>query len=162
MSLNFDFKKDDIFDLAGKITAHSYRIEKANINKLFKNINPLDYEIISILARESEKNETGKKFYLSDMSEQIGLPISRVSRIVRRLYDKKLVDWKHDGDGNEGTYICITDGGLTAARDQHERLEKFYIGVVEEFGRDRFLSHLHEMAELDGIMQKRLEDYPED
>lgn len=152
--------KKDILDIANEITVHSYRMGKTNMDKLFININPLDYEIITILSKHSP-NETEEKFYLADIAEKVKLPVSKVSKVVRLLADRNLVIWQHDGNGEDGTYIQITKQGNEAVKAQQEILRNFYTNVIDSFGREKFLTHLQETIELDNLMQKELGTYEE-
>lgn len=155
-------KPNDIIEAANEITIHSYRMGKTNMEKIFRNINPLDYEIISVLAKKSSSADGQDKFYLSDISEKIQIPIGKVSKIVRLLDERHFVKWQHDGDGNEGTYIQITEKGLEAVKQQQEKLRDFYTNIINKFGRERFLAHLHEMIELDNIMQNEIKKYEDE
>lgn len=83
----------DILDIANEITVHIYRMGKTNMERLFKNINPLDYEIINMLSKNSMDENGDGKLYLADIAEKVKLPISRVSKIIRLLSDRKLVLW---------------------------------------------------------------------
>ena len=156
MQIQFNANSSDIIDIANEITIHSYRMGKTNMEKLFKEISPLDYEIISILEKNTNSPDGNDKFYLSDIAERMDLPISRVSRLVRMLNDRHLVTWQHDGDGNDGTYIQITEKGIGAVKAQQDKLRNFYTNVIDKFGKERFLAYLQEMIELDDIMQKEI------
>lgn len=151
----------DILDIANEITVHIYRMGKTNMERLFKNINPLDYEIINMLSKNSTNENGDGKFYLADIAEKVKLPISRVSKIIRLLSNRKLVLWQHDGDGADGTYVQITDKGMKEVKAQQTVLRNFYTEVIKDFGKERFLAHLYETTELDSLMQRKLDAFGE-
>lgn len=156
MEKEFNSRPGDIIDIANEITVHSYRMGKTNTEKLFKNISPLDYEIISILAKKYASDGKNSKIYLADIAKQMNLSIIRVSRLVRSLSEKKFVIWQHDGAGDAGTYIQITEKGMETVKAQQDILRSFYTNVIDKFGKERFVAQLKEMAELDRIMQNEI------
>ena len=101
----------EVAELANEITFQNYRWNRVDMHKLFQNMSSIDYSIVWILSRHMEGKEENKKLYLKEISEQLKLPIPKVSKLVQSLQDKGLVYWRHDGKGEEGTYIQITEAG---------------------------------------------------
>ncbi len=144
--------QSDMVALANEMTLRSFRWNQMNLQKIFQNMSSLDYTAMWILSRHIEEEEKSRKIYLKDISEKMELPMPRVSAMVRELQDRGLVYWKHDGKGENGTYIQITEHGMEKALEQQDKLKDFYKKVVEKFGKERFVELLGEMAELEDIM----------
>lgn len=142
--------------LANEMTLRSYRWSRVNMRKLFQNMSIADYTAIWTLSKHIEEEEH-PKIYLKDISEKLKLPMPRVSAMARGLQEKGLVHWKHDGKGEKGTYIQITENGLQQAKEQQERIKEFYQTVIEQFGKERFIRLLQEMGELEEIMSQEME-----
>lgn len=157
--------QSDMVALANEMTLRSFRWNQMNLQKIFQNMSSLDYTAMWILSRHIEEEEKSRKIYLKDISEKMELPMPRVSAMVRELQDRGLVYWKHDGKGENGTYIQITEHGMEKALEQQDKLKDFYKKVVEKFGKERFVELLGEMAELEDIMNceiNKIDEAPSD
>ena len=149
----------EVAELANEITFQNYRWNRVDMHKLFQNMSSIDYSIVWILSRHMEGKEENKKLYLKEISEQLKLPIPKVSKLVQSLQDKGLVYWRHDGKGEEGTYIQITEAGIRRAVAQQEKLQGFYNKVIQQFGKERFEQLIEEMKELEDIMNQEIANY---
>lgn len=146
----------DILDIAAALTLHSYSIHRLGMQNLFQKMAAEDYVTLSRLVRAMKEGECDR-LYLSQISQELGLPIGRVSRTVRLLKERGLVLWTHDGTGSDGTYIQITDNGLALLKEQQEALARFYADVIGRFGKERFMHLLEELDELEKTMNGQTE-----
>ena len=80
------------------------------------------------------------------------LTIRQTSKIVSGLKEQGLVQWSHDGDGNEGTYVTITEQGRNLLKQQQAVYKEFYGHVIEKFGKDHLIELLNLMKQLETIM----------
>ncbi len=147
----------DLGTLANEMTYRKYLLEKIDMKKLFRNISIMDYNAMqAILKYNAGKDDTGR-IYLRELAEYLKVPINRVSRMIGSLQESGMVKWKHDGRGEQGTYIEITDRGMEAVRSQHDILKHFYGRVITRYGNDKFVQMLEMVTELEGIMTEELE-----
>lgn len=150
--------KKDLTTLANEITYRKYLLEKVNVKKLFSGISVLDYNAMQAILRFNEKKENvTDRIYLRELSEELKIPISRVSQMIGRLQENGMVRWKHEGKGEQGTYIEITDRGVEAVKKQQDILKSFYGTVVTRYGIDKFVQMLDMVTELENIMTDELE-----
>lgn len=150
--------KKDLTTLANEITYRKYLLEKVNVKKLFSGISVLDYNAMQAILRFNEKKENvSDRIYLRELSEELKIPISKVSQMIGRLQENGMVRWKHEGKGEQGTYIEITDRGVEAVRKQQDILKNFYGTVVTRYGVDKFVQMLDMVTELEDIMTDELE-----
>ena len=84
--------------------------------------------------------------------------MGKVSKIVKELQDRGLVKWKHDGAGENGTYIVITENGISSAIEQQKILENFYKSIIEQYGEERFINLLGQIAELEEVMNRVIDE----
>lgn len=138
-------------------TISSFSSEKMNLQKLFHKVSVLDYAIMWFLSDKVSVTEQNQKFYLKDLAQMTGMPMYIVTDMVKKLQEKNFVIWKHDGCGENGTYIQITDSGIQAISEQQSILKSFHANVLDQFGRERFLALLREMAALEDIMNREIE-----
>lgn len=161
---NIKNKNTDMISLANEITLRSYSINRVNVQKLFGKLSVTDYAAMWILSRDMEDAEENKKIYLADISQKLKLPIEMVSKVVKALQERGLITWNHDGIGEDGTYIQVTEKGIKLAIEQQEILKGFYKNVVDKFGKEHFVEFLKQVAELDSIMYEEInkEEYSHD
>ncbi|MGN1403344.1 MAG: hypothetical protein ACI4XB_03375 [Ruminococcus sp.] len=131
--------------------------ETINIQKLFHKVSVLDYAIMWFLSDKVKSNEENQKFYLKDLAQAAGVPMHIVTEMVRQLQGKGLVEWKHDGSGEDGTYIQVTANGLRAVLEQRDILVGFHTNVIEQFGHERFLKLLSEMSAFEEMVNSEIE-----
>lgn len=150
-------KENTIPAVSGTAKLSRISHEKINIQKLFHKVSVLDYAIMWFLSDKVNKTEENQKFYLKDLSQAAGIPMRMATDMARKLQDKGLVEWTHDGGGESGTYIQITSAGMQAVLEQSDILTNFHINLVEQFGYERFLNLLSEMSAFEEIMNKEIE-----
>lgn len=149
----------DLTTLANEITYRKYLLEKVNVKKLFSEITVLNYNAMqSILRFNKKKENVTDRIYLRELSEELKIPISKVSKMISELQENGMVRWKHEGKGEQGTYIEITDRGIAAVKKQQDILKAFYGTVVTRYGTDKFVQMLDMVKELEDIMSEELEN----
>lgn len=145
--------KNDIAKYAYDLTYHRYLMNRGKARNLFVELEVSEYIALHSIARvASGKNDMSNKTYLGDLSEQLEMSIPNVSKMITRLKDRGLVLWSHDGDGSEGTYVVITESGLSAMSRQEEILNNYYSRVIDKFGRSNLIELLQQMERLETIM----------
>lgn len=144
----------DMTEISNKITYHRYMFSKDQAEALFKDITIPEY----IALEEIKSSIENGKVYLKDISENMKISISKASKLAGGLKDKGLVKWSHDGNGSEGTYISITELGLLTMETQEKILKDYYGRVAEKFGKERLISLLTLMSELENVMSAELDD----
>ena len=147
-------KINDMTELSNKLTYHRYMLSKDQTETLFKDITIPEY----IALEEIKSSIENGKVYLKEISENMKISISKASKLAGELKEKGLVKWSHDGDGSEGTYISFTELGLQIMEMQEKILKDYYGRVAEKFGKERLITLLTLMSELEDVMSGELED----
>ena len=145
---------NDMTEISNKITYHRYMFSKDQAEALFKDITIPEY----IALEEIKGSIENGKVYLKDISEKMKVSISKASKLAAGLKEKGLVEWSHDGNGSEGTYISFTDSGISAMETQEKILKDYYGRVAEKFGKERLVTLLTLMSELENVMSAELEN----
>lgn len=158
----------DLGLLSDEMTFRRYFTGAMNTRKIFSRMSTGNYVTIEIIEKLIEKEygdiqaDGANKIYLKDLAEQFKLPMYKISEIVRDMSERGMVTWTHDGKGEEGTYIILTESGIKAAKEQQAILKEFYSHVIERFGRDKFVELLSLMADLDQVMESELDQMEEE
>ena len=147
-------KINDITEISNKITYHRYMFSKDQAEALFKDITIPEY----IALEEIKGSIENGKVYLKEISENMKISIPKASKLAAGLKEKGLVEWSHDGNGSEGTYISFTDSGISAMETQEKILKAYYGRVAEKFGKERLITLLTLMSELEDVMSAELDE----
>lgn len=158
MEIKAEEKQNDLAVLANSLASHSFKTGREYTKKLFQKMSTADYVAMWILSRSMENEVGDSKIYLEDIARTLKLSMGKVSKIVKELQERGLVKWKHDGAGEEGTYIVITENGISSVKKQQKILEKFYKTVIEEYGEEQFVRLLGQIAELEEIMNRVIDE----
>ncbi len=152
---NHLLENQNIEQLSNEFTYRRYLMNKVNVKKYFQELSVGDY-IIMCMAQEAKEGGSCAKVYLEDIAERMQIPVYKVSRMIGVLKDRGLVEWTHDGDGSEGTYITITSAGVRMLKKQGQVLHEFYGRVIEKYGKEKFVHLLVMMNEVEEIMRKEI------
>ena len=151
-------KKDhvDVLKLGNELTTRRYLFNKVQVSKV---LSASDYIALRIIM-DTEKSEDiyEGKTYLKDISEKMQLSIRQTSRMIGGLKERGLINWSHDGNGSEGTYVTITTGGRELFRQQETVVKEFYGKVIEKFGADNMVQLLNLMKQLETLMKSEFEE----
>jgi DNA-binding MarR family transcriptional regulator len=131
---------------------HPNQSGSGNVDRIFHKLVEEDYVALWMLFGDTGELDMDRKLYLEDISDRWKISIDKVTALVRRLADKGYVRWKHDGTGEEGTYIQITEKGIVTANRMKKNTEALYTEVIERFGQSRFVQLMNQMAELKEIV----------
>ena len=145
--------------LAYELTYHRYLLNKGKAQNLFHELTIQEYIALHMITQGKHKDDfTPEKIYLRDLSERLEVTIHQASNMVRKLKDRGLVSWSHDGDGSEGTYVTITESGLSSMLRQEAILDDYYGRVIEKFGRENLIALMSQIDELEKIMDNEFNE----
>lgn len=134
-------------------------LRREELETLFPTLSTLDYGVMWLLHRCTRETD---KLYLKDLAAQLQLPIDRASKLAKALQQRGLVTWTHDGDGSEGTYLQLTQGGKDAALAQRARLTEYSRSVVQAYGEEDFLYLVQNLRRLEAILHQEAEKARDD
>ena len=143
--------------LANELTYRRYMTNRVSVGKYFRSMTVPEY-LVLCMAAEPELLENGdsQKIYLADIAERMQMQVRQTSALIRKLRDKGMINWTHDGNGSEGTYVQITDLGRKKAEEQEKILIDYYRNVIGKFGKGNIVHLLQMMDELDSIMSEEI------
>lgn len=95
----------------------------------------LKKEIIYILMEGIKNSTLEDGVYLSDIAEQMSIPVTQISTAVKKLEGKGYVLWKLD-DSREHTYVMLTDRALKLKSDQRRKMMDAYEKIVSNIRKE--------------------------
>lgn len=102
---------------------------------IFDIVEKTDFFLICSI-QEGIKNSTLEDgVYLSDLAEQISIPVTQISTAVKKLEGKGYVLWKLD-DSREHTYVMLTDRALKLESDQRRKMMDAYEKIVSNIRKE--------------------------
>ncbi len=149
-------EKTNIVHILRHVTSHAMSDRLALSDKLFQVMDSSDFMLMLILAKHAENSSD--KIYMKDLAEQTKLPMRRVSDIVKTLSSQEWVHWSFDGNGDAGTYVELTELGLDVTKKQKELVMSFYNKVIDQFGEERFIKMMNDIADLEEVMNKTINE----
>ena len=144
--------KNDLTRLSNEITYHRYMLSHKKAESLYTDITMSEY-----IALKHISEHEGERVYLKEIADGMDITVQKASKGVRRLRDRGLVTWEHDGNGSDGTYVTITETGEKLLREQETVLKDYYGRVIEIFGEDRLEELLELLRELEDAMDGALD-----
>ncbi len=139
-------------DLIHEFIYHKYLINGERMIGHFRDLNTPEYIAMHIIEEFFHINGEDK-VYLRDIAERMELPLAKVSSIARKLSDKGLIVWEHEGDGDNGTYVKITEAGRDLVTSQDRKLREYYSKVIEKYGEAEIRQLLQMMKKLEKVIR---------
>lgn len=148
-------QSSEIKRLAYELTYHSHLLNREKARGLFTELEISEYiPLHGIAYVASASPEPSERAYLTDLSQHLKIPLSSLSAMAAKLKDKGLVRWSHEGRGDEGTFLVITDAGKAAMQRQEEKLADYYSRVIDRFGKEQLMEFLAQLRTLEDIMDE--------
>lgn len=144
--------KNDLTRLSNEITYHRYMLSHKKAESLYRDISMSEY-----IALKHISEHKGEKLYLKEIADELEITVQKASKGVRRLRDRGLITWEHDGNGSDGTYVAITETGASLLNAQEEALKDYYGRVIDIFGEERLEELLGLLGELEDAMDSALD-----
>lgn len=155
--------KDDITSLTNELTYRRYLMDKDQIRKLFKELDVPEYIALHCISATDETSAIySGRTYLKELADKMHLTIRQTSKMVGNLKEKGLLEWSHDGNGSEGTYVTITEMGQKLFHEQEAVLRDYYGRVIEKFGKENLILLLQLMKQLETVMSSEMEETEEE
>ncbi len=148
-------KESDILKLGNELALRRYFFNKTKADHF---LNESDYMVLHIIKETGDEQDIYEgRSYLKELSERMQLTIRQASKLVGKLKDRGLVKWSHDGNGDEGTYVTITDEGDLLLEQQQRLFKDYYGRVIDRFGKDNLIELLNLMKQLETVLYSEQE-----
>lgn len=147
----------EITKLSNELAYQRYLMNKNQLRKFFRELSMPEYIALHIIVRTGETADSQPgRTYLKDIAQQMQLTIHQASKMAGRLKERGFIQWSHDGNGSEGTYVIITDSGKKLLTEEEELLKKYYGNVIERFGKENLIELLGLMKQLETVMSEEI------
>ncbi len=134
-------------------TLHRYLVAEHAMYQITRSLKRGEYLMLIFIHHKAKEKEDGK-VYLKEIAEEVELPMNEVSADVKALRDSGYVKWTHDGAGENGTYVVMTDNGNEMLEENKKNLAEFYKKVIDEYGYEELLNLVESMKKLEATMRE--------
>lgn len=139
------------------------QIKKAKITTILKNenITQTEFAILHILTRR-KKTHGENEMKVSDIAKHLKNANSTVSPVIQSLVEKGYVARSADVHDRRISMIFLTDKGEIYLKTVMDKLNSFFMEIIEQFGVDKTKQLLDLTEELIEITTKTIENKMED
>ena len=102
---------------------------------IFDIVEKTDFFLIRSIQEGIKNSVLEEGVYLSDLAEQMNVPVTQISAAVKKLESKGYVLWKLD-DSRERTYIMLTDRALKLESDQKRKMMDAYEKIISNIRKE--------------------------
>ena len=131
------------------------RMRKIQIGRLYPALSPSEIHLLSIVIDSTEG------LTVSAISERMDAPMSAVSRMMRSMEERSLIERKIMPQDRRSILVTITPEGRKACDELYECLHGFFAELIEVFEPDEFdviMEHLHILMDrMELVLNRRLE-----
>ena len=151
-------EKNEVLQLSNELTYRHYLMDRGKIKDIFRKVSIPEYIALQAIVEESNRSSIYfGKTYLKDLAVRLQISIRQTSKMMGVLKDRGLIEWSHDGNGSDGTYVLITENGKRLVTEQESILKSYYEKVIQKYGKDNFLQLLQMMKQLETVMSEEME-----
>ena len=127
-----------------------------HLSKLFSEISTYDYIALLLLQRRMGLGDD--RIYLKEISEELDMPMARVSKIVQRMQNRGFVYWTHDSSDRPGTFITLSESGRKALKEQEEKIAVFFEKAITKYGAENFVELMDLRKRFNDTMEEVLDE----
>ena len=136
-------------------TMDTYR--RLNWDSLLKGVSGREVQFLKTIERFHWTHPEVPGVYVNDLAEKLGVTKSAVSKMLRHLEERGLIERRVDPDNRRNTFVCLTEEGFAMGERQRENYDAFLMRVVDSLGEARYLEILGGVRELTQCMERELE-----
>lgn len=140
--------------LSHEVTYRRFRINNDRVGRVFHILSISEYIALYAIMKSISQTEQEHKIFLKDIASEMDIPLGHASKIARNLKDKGYIIWTHEGTGNEGTYIEVTESGIRNLTEQERILKEYYQNIINQIGQEKLMQWLLLTQEIETVMEQ--------
>ena len=150
---------NELINFTNEFMYQRYILNGGKIRSFIEEISIPEYIALFCIEAIGEGSaENDKKVYFRELVEKMEMPTQGVSKMVGKLRERGLVIWTHDGIGEEGTYVTITDLGKKLMEEHESASVAYYENVIEKYGEEKFAALIQMIRDLKQVMKREIEE----
>lgn len=136
--------------------SEEFFLKNINVEQIFNIIDRTDYFFLYHIRECAKSPELETGVYLSDLAEQMKMPVPEISKAVKKLEDKGYVSWKLD-ERKEKTYIVFTNKAIELMQSQKARMTDAYEKVISTIPEQELKITLSTLGKIRDILNENFD-----
>lgn len=146
-------------DLSAEIIAVIHRFKKISMDSMFPEISKGEFWVLKMIHVTSMKNEEGKGVYVSSIAKHLKVTPSAISRMLKGLEQKELIERSVDRNDRRNTCVFLTEKGDILRKKVETEMSAFSKDVIESMGEEDAQMLLKLFNKMVDIMEEEIKKY---
>ena len=139
-----------------KNAEEEFFLKSINVERIFDIIERTDYFFLYHIRECEKASEINGGVYLFTLAIEMNLPITDVSKAIKKLEDKGYVIWKLD-EKKEKTYIKFTNKAIELMQEQKEKMEAAYEKIISNIPQEDIFITLNTLKKVRDLLGQKNE-----
>lgn len=127
-------------------------LKSMNVERVFEIIERTDYFFLYNIKLCIEASEIEQGVYLSELAEEMNIPVIAVSKEIQRLEEGGYVEWKLD-EKKEKTYIVLTNKAVELGQLQKRKFIEAYEKITNNISEEDMKITLLTLSRIRELME---------
>jgi len=112
-----------------------YFLKNFDIDRLFSSIEKSEFLFLHHIYLGVKDSECAEGMFLSEIADQMKMPVPEASKAIRRLQDKGYVRWDMTQD-RKRTYINLTENALNLMQEERQKMKMIYDIIKNDINKE--------------------------
>lgn len=123
-------------ELSMEFLATAHRFKKIHMDGIFPEISKGEFWALKIIQKANLQNESGCGVYVSTIAEHLKVTPSAISRMLKGLEEKELIERKVNKNDRRNTYVTLTEKGKKVTKKVEAEMNEFTKNVISGMGEE--------------------------
>lgn len=123
-------------ELSMEFLATAHRFKKIHMDGIFPEISKGEFWALKIIQKANLQNESGCGVYVSTIAEHLKVTPSAISRMLKGLEEKELIERKVNKNDRRNTYVTLTEKGKKVTKRVEAEMNEFTKNVISGMGEE--------------------------
>lgn len=123
-------------DLSSEFIAVAHRFKRIGMNSMFPEISKGEFFVLKMIHAGCKKSEETNGIFVSHIAKHLKVTPSAVSRMLRGLEERGLIERKVDKDDRRNTYVLLTEKGDEIRQRIEDQMNEFSRDVIASMGQE--------------------------
>lgn len=123
-------------ELSMEFLATAHRFKKLHMSELFPEISKGEFWVLKMIQKATLKSESDCGIYVSTIAEHLKVTPPAISRMLKGLEEKGLVERKINKNDRRNTYVTLTEKGETVAKKVEAKMNEFTKNIILAMGEE--------------------------
>lgn len=148
-------------ELSMEFLATAHRFKKLHMNELFPNISKGEFWALKMIQKATLKSESDCGVYVSTIAEHLKVTPSAISRMLKGLEEKELIERKVNKNDRRNTYVTLTEKGEMVARKVEAEVNELTNNVILAMGEEDSKTLIVLFNKLVDVMEAEIKQHRE-